>query len=690
MTRELHTINLTSESGEVIVSLMIDNKVIKLKCKSSWEVELWTRGLRNAAETEKILARTQQGVLRFNISVLHGLFSSRRDNDVNKFIGSITSGLVSSLKPAQFAAEFRAVAKEVSSLADAFYAYRPFVLAFFKFVMTGIHAQIRSQVCNYWNQYFEIFQASDVLAFGAAFCAYERTMTAWGVIDYKFAWQEPVQTTYVSRVFENSKGPITNIIGEFERNTFSENGKLHSSVCPALESHVYFLLGGHAEVPLNSFAEKLSLLVNKVLQAVLIQLVYLLVFKEYPAKIYIAILNNYFLKMVKNFEKKIHGDTRSQISLKSIKDLIGEGPLLELMARVEGLSLKRLKRLWRGEVLGRFGTDQTFFDYDLEEKMSLLITAYENDLKLVVLKCHIDELLYELFDTLLTVYYGKFANVCESVTVATGKRVAEILGSDYKALQRFFEIHSFDRSAQILQKFRQLKTFFETDDLDECVASLLNMTVFMEGLVNEQSIGRLMRCKVHFPDASIQYALAFFEKAIRADERQLRAHKRAFYSIFLNRYLQRVVIKFRTVTRRAEGQGAGAAEATQDGRGAGVEAEAGLAADRLRPSVREQGVGQPVQVRRQGRRPRGRGLSEKGVSSPGWSPKRRRRSPSFTSFSRWRASSSPRTRPARARWSWCPTRPSAALTPSAATRFSSRATAAATRCSSTGSWSRTP
>lgn len=592
---------MTVESGEQIISLVVDNKIVKLKAKTAWESELWITGLRNAMETERILARTQAGVLRYNIAVLYSLFSTKKDNEIMKFVSSMTSALVMSLKPAQFAGEFKSVARELNSLADAFYAHRPFVIAFFKFVVSALHAQLRKLVSNYWNQFFDQFQASDVLAFGAAFYTYERTMQAWGIIDYKFVWTDSVQTTYLSRVFDNSKGPITNIILEFEKNTFTENGKLHSSVCTSLESHVYFLLGGHAEMPLNSFAEKLSLLVNKVLQTIFIQLIFQLVFKEYPAKIYIGLVNNYFLKMVKSFEKKIHSDTRSQISLKVIKDLVGESALLDLMSRIEHLSLKKLKQLWRKEVLTRFGNDLTFFDYDLEEKLSLLITSYENDLKLIALKCHIDELLYELFDALLSIYYSKFANVCESVTVQSQKRVAEILASDYKALQRFFEIHTFDKSGLILQKFRQLKSFFETDDLDECVTSLLNMAVFMPGLISKESVSRLLLCKVFFPESSLEYARNFLEQSVRADERQVKAHKRAFYSIFLNRFLHRVILKFCGLKRRHSRKGGRPAKAAQDRGGPGVQAQAGLPPHGLRPSLRTQGLGQPDALRRQDR-----------------------------------------------------------------------------------------
>lgn len=597
----MHTINVTSESSDQVLTLHIENKLVKLKCKTNWETDLWISGLRNAMETERILGRTQFGVLKYNVAVLHHLFSSKLDTELGKFVNSLTAGLSMSLKPSQFAGEVKSIAREVAYVADGLYAHRPFVLPFFKFVVSFVHSQVRKMFSNYWNQFFENLQASDVLALGAALAGYERTLQQWGVVDYKFQWSESVQTTYVSRVFENSKGPITNIIMEFEKNTFNENGKLHSSVCPALESHVYFLLGGHSEIPLNSFAEKLSLLANRVLQTVLIQVIFQMLLKDYPAKIYIAILNNYFLKMLKNFEKRVHGDTKSQISLKSIKELMGEGHLLELMARIDDLALKKLRRLWRAEITSRFGRDQTFFDFDLEEKLSLVISTYENDLKLVVLKFHIDELLFELFDSLLSAYFAKFVNVCESMTPESHKRVAHILAKDYKHLQAFFEIHSFDKVGLLLQRFRQLKAFFDADDLDECTTSFLNMAVFMFERVTPEAMGRLLQCKVFFPPSSIEYARNFLEPSIRADERQRRARQRVLNSVFLNRGLQRAVVKLSELTRRHDFPRTSSKPSLQDRRQPEFVVEAGQSADGLRPPLRKQGVGRTAAVRRQNR-----------------------------------------------------------------------------------------
>jgi hypothetical protein len=265
--------------------------------------------------------------------------------------------------------------------------------------------------------------------------------------------------------------------------------------------------------------------------------------------------------MLKNFEKRVHSDTKSQISLKSIKDLIGEYHLMDLMARIDDLALKKLRRLWRTEITSKFGRDQTFFDFDLEEKLSLVISSYENDLKLIVLKFHIDELLFELFDSLLAAYFAKFVNVCESMTPDSHKRVSQILAKDHKHLQAFFEIHAFDKVGLLLQRFRQLKAFFDAEDLDECTTSFLNMAVFMRERMTPEAMGRLLQCKVFFPVSSIEYARNFLEPSIRADERQRKAHQRVVNSVFLNRGLQRAIIKLSELTRGYRFQRAGPAAA---------------------------------------------------------------------------------------------------------------------------------
>ena len=169
---------------------------------------------------------------------------------------------------------------------------------------------------------------------------------------------------------------------------------------------------------------------------------------------------------------------------------------------------------------------------------------------MIVLESHMNELLFEMFDNLLTIYYDKFVGICGSLTIDSFRRVNETLKSDYKILQTFCEHHLFKGSKRIVQKFRLLKTFFETEDIDECITSLLNITIYCPKLKNSESIIRVLKAKIHFPLSSIQLATSFLEKSIKIDSYQQKIHKQAFYSVFMNATLHRLIIKFSKFIRR--------------------------------------------------------------------------------------------------------------------------------------------
>lgn len=574
-----------SESGDQIIVLNLGEKSMKMKCKTCWETGLWISGLRNAVEIEKDFSRTQNGILQYNIGTLYSLFSWKQDNEILKFVNSMTSGLNMGLSASQFANEFKCLSHELVLLADSFYAHKPFVSALFKFIVVALHNQVRTIVKNYWNQFFKIFQASEILQLASVFCLYERTMTSWGIIDYKFIWTQPIQTSFIKRVFENSKTPITNIILEFEKNTFTENGKLHSTCCTALDSHVYFLLSNYQEVPLNSFSEKLCTLIFNVLSSFLIQVINMLIFKDYQTQIYIAILNNSFMKMIKGYEKKIHSDTKSQLSLKVIRELINEKDLIDLLNKIETLALKKLKAIWKKEILSKFKTEETFFEFDLEQNLSSLVSTYENNLKMIILRCHMEALLHEMFDRFLSVYLQKFLAFCEKITAENYKQVSETLQKDYRILQGFFEVHIFATSPEIILKFKQLRVFFDTDDIDECIASILNMTVFTEGLCDFQKILKLMKAKLFFPQNSITYATQFVENAIKVDKYQAKIRSLAFNSVIFNRFFHRVIIKLSLVIRIIQKIGGSKSKSEKHDHESQFKNYAGFSSDKLRAFI---------------------------------------------------------------------------------------------------------
>ncbi len=245
---------MSIESGTQIVNLNLPDKVIKLSFRTPYETRLWLNGLRDAVETEREVRRSVEGVLKFNVATLYFYFSAQMDNQIENFINSLSSGLLLSMSPAQFSTELKKVATEFGYLCDAFYARKPFVMALFKFVVTGVHRRIRNVLTSYWNKFQAGFQAGEVVLLTSAVAAYSAKLTYWKICDDNFSWQEPLFTTFISRLFKNSTAPITNILADLAKSQFTENAKLLSGAASQLESHILFVWANYTEVKLLAFA----------------------------------------------------------------------------------------------------------------------------------------------------------------------------------------------------------------------------------------------------------------------------------------------------------------------------------------------------------------------------------------------------------------------------------------------------
>lgn len=502
-------------------------------------------GLRNAVETEREIKRTIQGVLKYNISTLYFYFSAQMDNEIENFVNSLASPLLMSLSVSQFGIELKKIADELGFLCDAFYARKPFVVALFKFVVVNFHRKVRNFIKMYWNKFSKTFSASEVVLISSAIYAYDSKLAFWRIKDDKFHWAEPINTTLISRLFQNSVIPMTNILLQLQKNTYTENSKLYSSSCSQLESHIYFLWGNFNDIPMVSFAEMLIVLISKVITSVLIMEIFLLQTEMFQSQIYIALLNCPYLKIVKTFEKKVHTATKSQLSLARIKELIDENHILQLLNIIEMLVLKKLKNLWKNEILKKFISKETFLEYDFQKNLNCILLKFSSYLNLIVIESNISQLLFEIYDTFLSIYYDLYIKFSDKINLENHQKVSSKLNNDQKILVQHLSVEKHEHANKNIFKMNQLKIFDQTDQMDICIMTITNMQIFYEDLKKIKTIEKLVKSKFLYPAAMIASIIGDFNRSIESDDKKLKARE-----IYKKLVVFFFYIKFKLIIRK--------------------------------------------------------------------------------------------------------------------------------------------
>ena len=270
--------------------------------------------------------------------------------------------------------------------------------------------------------------------------------------------------------------------------------------------------------------------------------------ETYESQIMIALLNNNFLKVIKNFAKKVHNDTKSQLSLKFVRFLVNEFTLIQLLSDFENAVLKKLIKYFRKEVKLRFIVTESFLTYDFAKGISNLIGYFSPLLRLCSLDCHVNVLYYEVFDKFLSGYYRQFIAFCDRIDSKNLKLVNEKIDKDLKSFTRQLENLRFDGSQKVHFKMAQIKRFMDSEDMDGVLACLLNMQVFFRKIADPKISDKLLRAKIYFPHNAIAFISSYIQKSLEEDTKQ-KLVRASLSKTFFNPYVFHFIYKMSKLTR---------------------------------------------------------------------------------------------------------------------------------------------
>ena len=510
------------------------DKVYHFSYKYAWESEMWANGLRNAIEVEKEIKRTIHGVIKYNIGILYFYFNSHLDNEIIKIVLSITRPLSMELSAAEFSDEIKNVSHELNYFFDAFYAHKPFIFMLFKFVATHLQTDVKTKVSSYWNKYSQCMNAGEVIGFINAFDVYDRTTKAWGIEDPRLqGWVNPLLKTFICKLYANCRKILANILYDLRNNFKIENHRLSSNASQNLESHLNFIFDHYSQIPTLEAAELLVGTCSTILLLFLINVKNFVRTENFPLQIYIALLNNNFLKVIKNLQKKVHNTTNSQISFKEIKTKLDEEFLITTITDIEKLAFNKVAQYLNARIQATFNDGQDLIAFDVLKTLTNLTAEFEALIKLVDNRFYIADLYTEMFEDMTKLYYSKFLEFAPKVTTKNYTLVVNKLGTDTNALEKSMSLAKVENTSAIKFKLKQLIRFFSSEDIDEVIMCVMNMHIFFEELIEPRNIARMLKAKIFFPSNSIEYILNYLKSSleVHAKSKSIRKNLLSLFSM---------------------------------------------------------------------------------------------------------------------------------------------------------------
>lgn len=503
--------------GKYSYSLQVEvtDKIYSFHFKHAWECWMWMNGLRRAAEVQKMIKRTLTGVVKHNIGMLYFYFNSNLDNDIFKVLGSMTAPLTAELENDEFINELKNISEELNYFFDAFYAYKPFVFMLFKFIAAHIHKAIKYAINSFWNKKSKNMNAGEIIAFMNAISIYERTLKSWAIEDSTLnGWVSPLLKTFIFKLFDNCQHILANILFDLRNNYTTENRKIVSRSTESLEGHLNFIFDHYNQVPAQEASELLIETCATIMAFFLLNTKNFLRCENFPLQIYIAILNNNLLKIIKNFQKKVHNATNSTMSLKEVKAKLNEELLINDITEIERLCFARIVSYLKSLVETKFDNNKDFLEIDIKKIIPDINAELEPIINQVDNRFYISDLYHEIFEQIVICYYKKFIDFAAKITPRNNDTLLNKIKADFHTIEDAVKISNPDKSSDISFKMKQLISFNQSEDLDQTIMCVMNMHMVYKDLIDSKNIDKLLQAKIFFPSTSIDYISSYVKSSL--------------------------------------------------------------------------------------------------------------------------------------------------------------------------------
>ena len=510
---------MVCEFGKFGYTLKIEayEKYTYFHFRHAWECLMWRtaidKSLTAVHESERALNKS----VKYNMDLIYKGFFNKKEQDIIIVISFLTEDLSLSLKVSDFIKELVLTTNKIKLFMDSFYAYRPFSINLLNFVVFHFHKKVRLTFNSYWNNNWMDFNAKDIINYIEAIDSYEKSINSWGVTDEKLnGWVPPLLLTFMTKLFNNCKGIIANILYEARNDYFMVNQKVQSRVSDKIEEHITFIFNHFGKVKKVESAELLLDLCGNVLTVFFINIKEFLRKENFPLQIYMAFINNGFIRAIKNFKRKVFNMPKQELKMKKIKEIIKEDRLINMIVDIEKLCQIKVDQYFSKQINLNFHNDYTFLEFDFKSLLPNLLKELRTTIKLIDNEYVKEEINSKIFETLTNCYYRLFLKFTSQIYLDDYSKAVSKIEGDITLLSQELsktEINETEK-VDLLFKLNQLKLFLSSTDVDEVIICIMNMNVFYKDLITLENIEKLLNAKIFFPAECISYMNDYLKEAL--------------------------------------------------------------------------------------------------------------------------------------------------------------------------------
>lgn len=519
--RDLHSVSIEESKKKRLLKIELYDKYYVFEFKYQWELEMWYRNIWEAIKFQEEIARSVNKKIKYNINLFYIYYKALMGEKIDEIVKEMTLNLNENSKTVSYSTELKAVSRELNSFFDAFYAKKPFLLPAFKFVAIDVHRRIRQMSNKHWNKNWSEMNANEVISFISAFWFYTQVTNYWGIQDTKLNnWLNPLINTFVTKLFASSKQVLATVLYNLRNEFKIEKEKIRLEASDKMEQFINFIFDHYSQVQSKDVAESLSSFISTIFSIFFSNIKNFLKNETFPLQIYIGLINNDFLKIVKKFQKRVHKETKNQISIKQIRIIVDEDFLVTTILDIEKKCTEMIKKYFEVEIHKSFFTETTFPNYLFESFLKSLIKDYKELIDYIENPILQNEIMYGLFDYTTTCYLKLFLTHVNKIYPDDYEKITQKVKKDCNYLERALQDADVEKIDNVMFKINQLKIFLTTNSLDKIIVAITNLSVFHPEFNDMKKIDQLLKSKIFFPHESIDYITSYFRKSLNNKKRK--------------------------------------------------------------------------------------------------------------------------------------------------------------------------
>jgi hypothetical protein len=496
---------------------MSDQKKYSFVFQCAFECLNWLQGLRKSIQIQEEILRSNYGLIKYNISILYKQYENKELDCIYEVVDSLYLDLVLKHSIDEFLARLAETTREINFFCDAFFAFKPFISNFFEIIVKRIHLAMRTRLCEFWNLRFSEMNSGEILSFGKHAHSYKEMIGQWGLVDEKFnQYNSPVIKTFCSQLFDSSQEIMFNVIEEAMFKFKKEKMIFKNDSTKILEAHMNILFENYNQFQTIETAKHLTILVANLVGIVQMNIIIQIQCKKRTIEneVLTSLTNNSFETLIRNFVKKVHLKTKSELSLKEIRELINYHYLLRNNERLSQVCLKKLNTRIMLEIKDLFHSQRRdFLSFQISNLIRQIDLLYRDIIFGFQFEFDKHNFVDQIGNKVVTLYIQKFLIYLPHISNENYNMVLNKLEADRVKLLAFFRPLVSKELDPVIDMLNNFETFYRTNDVDFMRTLIFKIIAFFgKDFINDAHLEQIFKAKIYLSSRHINRFIEEFKK----------------------------------------------------------------------------------------------------------------------------------------------------------------------------------